>query len=101
MAKTTIQKLKLKKEMIELLQVIISVLDQKEEDTKKDYLPVGELDEQDTHWRTGELLWEDEEKTIPKKKKKYDYIEKPELDENDLAKIEAINQIRVAIEKLV
>ena len=101
MAKTSIQKLRVKKEVISFIEVIFDVLDQREDNVRKDYLPVRDSDEQDTHWKTGELLWEDEEKTIPKMKKVYDYVEKPELTDEDKAKLEAIEVIRTALEKLV
>ena len=101
MAKTSIQKLRVKKEVISFIEVIFDVLDQKEENVRKDFLPVRDSDEQDTNWKTGELLWEDEEKTIPKMKKEYDYVEKPELTDEDKAKLEAIEVIRIALEKLV
>lgn len=101
MAKTSVQKLKVKKEVITYLENVFSKLQDYEDNVKKNWQPVRDTDEQDTHWKTGELLWEDEEQTIPKMKKEYDYVDKKELDEDNLAKIEAIEVIRTALEKLV
>lgn len=101
MSKTSIEKIREKKQMLDLLQKILSTLDSEENDTKMEYRATGKTETQKKHWKTGELLWEDEEKTIPVYETKYDYVEKEEFSEDDKAKLEAINQIRTAIEKLV
>lgn len=101
MSKTSIEKIRVKKEMLDLLQDIMTMLADKETEVSKEYKNVGKTDKQRTNWKTGELMWEDEEKTIPLYEDNWEYVDKEELTENDKARIEAINQIRTTIEKLV
>lgn len=58
--------------------------------------------EQDTNWR-GELLWEDEEQTIPKKKRIYGYVDKVEADLDDEAKtrLKVYRNILKQLEKMI
>lgn len=90
-----------KREMLDLLETLYKELDDAERPIGKSYECVGKEEEQAKDWRTGELLWEDEEQTIPKYRDKWDWVEKSELDDNDKAKKEAIETIRKALDKLV
>ena len=90
-----------KREMLDLLETLYKELDDAEKPIGKSYECVGKEEEQSKDWRTGELLWEDEEQTIPKYRDKWDWVEKGELDDNDKAKKEAIETIRKALDKLV
>lgn len=64
---------------------------------------VVEKNVQGKDWRTGELLWEDEEKTIPKLEDKWGTIEIPreELDESQLAHLDAIDRLLDCLDSLV
>ena len=99
--KTSLQKLKVKVQVLDIIKRFYEILDSNEEDTSLEYTVVGKTDEQAVDWHTKEPLWEDEDKTIPKYKDKYDYVKKEVLDDDDKARLEAINQIRTALEKLV
>jgi len=99
--KTSLQKLKVKAQVLDIVKNFFETLDRYEEDTSQEYTVVGKTDEQAVDWHTKEPLWEDEEKTIPKYRDKYDYIQKENLDEDDKAKLEAINIVRATLEKLV
>lgn len=62
---------------------------------------IGKEDEQATRWSTGELLWEDEDKTIPLYRDKYGDVPKTTEDytEEDKIKITAIKKVMVMLEK--
>ena len=62
---------------------------------------VGKEEEQARSWKTDELLWEDEEHTIPKYKNKYDYVPKAELDEDDQITIDVCNGFLKKLDKLI
>ena len=101
MAKTTAI-IRDKKAMLEVIERLFSELDNIEEWEAKEYRQVGVEDEQATD-RNGNLLLEDEEKTVPKYRAKYDYVTIPknELSEDALAKLDAVSKVRTALEKLV
>ena len=90
----------------EVLEDLVKNLESKLEDAGKHYDKTGERI-QDYDWKDHEkiLLWEDEEQTIPKMRDVYDYI--PYTDEelknnpDAQARIEVINDIITALEKLV
>lgn len=92
---------------IEVLERLDKELDAIIRDSICEYKCVKETvtDEQDTAWRTGELLWEDEEHTIPKMRvdREWDYVPRPEetLTEEDKATQRAVDDIRKALLKLV
>lgn len=66
------------------------------------YECVGKSDRQSTDWRTGELLWEDEEQTIPKFENKYADIAVPEEQYDDMrARKVAIMNVLSKLEKLL
>lgn len=56
---------------------------------------------QDTDHTTGEPLWEDEAKTIPKMRDKYDYVEKDELSEEDNIRIKVYHKLMKDLEGLL
>ena len=101
MAKTT-EIIRNKKAMLDVMERLFRELDSIEEWEVKEYKKVGLENEQATD-REGNLLWEDDDKTIPKYRAKYDYVEIPKnmLCDDSIAKLEAIEKIRTALEKLV
>lgn len=99
--KTSLQKLKVKAQVIDIIKGIYERLNVFEDDVSQEYTVVGKTDEQAVDWHTKEPLWEDEDKTIPMYRDKYDYVKKEVLNDDDKARLEAINQIRTALEKLV
>lgn len=90
----------------EVLERLDKELDAILRDKLYDYRRVKETvtDEQDTSWRTGELLWEDEEKTIPKMRVdcEWDYVARPdeELTDEDKALRKAVDDVRKLLLKL-
>lgn len=99
--KTSLQKLKVKAQVLDIVKDFYERLDRYEEETSLEYTVVGKSDEQAVDWHTKEPLWEDEDKTIPKYRDKYDYVKKEDLSDDDKARLEAINVIRTTLEKLV
>lgn len=85
----------------EILGELYKFIEEKETGTMRDYRIVGTIDEQDTHWKTGELLWEDEEKTIPKMKAKWGYVAKEDLTDEEELYLKVCNRIKSALEKMV
>ena len=96
-------KIQMKKAMLDIIEELYKSLDDTEKNVTYSYEAVGKEEEQATDWRTGELRWEDEEKTIPYYKNKYDYVKRDEADfsDYDKAKLEAIAEIRKALDKLI
>lgn len=96
-------KVQLKKAQLDIIEKLFSTLDEAEKDTKSNFMVVGKKAEQAKSWRTGELLWEDEEKTIPKYEDKYDYVPIPEAELSDerKAKIKAIEDLREVLDKYI
>ena len=94
-------KFKEKQFMAEILNDLYNEVDEKEKSVRTNYEPIGE--KQDMDWRTGELLWEDEEKTIPKMTKEWGYVDKNEEDltEDDVLRIKVCQQIKAQLEKLI
>lgn len=97
------ERIKEKQAELEVLERLLNVLDREEKDCKQEYVCVGTSDEQETHWKTGEPLWEDEEQTKPKYKKIYDYVDVPEDKLSDKAKVKlaACAKFRTMLEKLI
>ena len=98
---TRVLTLKEKKALLAKVEELVQSLERDREYYAQDYKPVAKSDKQATHWKTGELLWEDEEKTIPKYEDIYDYVDKEELDDEDKAKITAVDRIIDALCDLV
>lgn len=85
----------------EVLGELYNVLATKERDIHQDYRVIGTSDEQDTHWKTGELLWEDDEKTIPRMKQIWGYVDKEELSEDEEIRVAVYKRLMAALEKML
>lgn len=83
----------------DILNELVNELDNKERGVKLESVRVGEY--QATDYKTGELRWEDEAKTIPVMYGQWDTQEKAELTEEDNAKLAIIDEIRKSLTKLV
>ena len=92
-------KFKEKKILADILDELYEVVEAKERSASTDYVPVGE--EQEKDWRTGELMWEDDEQTIPKMTKKWDYVEKETLSESDIILVNMCKHIKTQLEKMI
>lgn len=90
-----------KRMMLEVLEELMETLDTQEKNVRMEWGVVGKEDVQARNWKTDELVWDDEEKTIPHFNNKYDYIPKEDLSENDQIKLKAIEKIRATLEKMV
>jgi DNA/RNA-binding domain of Phe-tRNA-synthetase-like protein len=86
----------------EILVEIYEELETKLKNATKRYECVGKESEQARNWKTDELLWEDEEHTIPKYRDRYDYVEVPEdeLTEEEKMKTRVIKNIMAKLEKM-
>lgn len=96
-------KFKEKQYQAEILGELYETLERLEKNHTTEYRQVGVSDVQDRHWRTEELLWEDDEKTIPKMKTIWDYVPKDEseLTEDDRLHIHIIYTIKAQLEKMI
>lgn len=94
-------KFQIKKAEVDILTKLNEKLADLEKDNLMTYTVVGKETEQATDWRTGELLWEDEEMTIPKYRDHYDYVEKSVLTDDEKAFQAAVNTVRQALEKML
>ena len=97
------ERIKEKQAELEVLERLLNTLDNEERCYKQEYVQVGISDEQEKHWKTGELLWEDDEHTKPKYRKIYDYVDVPEDKLTDEAKVKlaACAKLRTMLEKLI
>ena len=86
----------------EILSDLYEELERMERNATKRYEAVGKETEQARDYRTNELLWEDEEKTIPKYRCTYDYVDVPEENLTDEEKLRArvIRNLKAKLEKL-
>ena len=86
-----------------VLTKIEELLDELIRNREMDYRPVGKETEQAKDWRTGELKWEDEEKTIPYYKDVWDYVRKDEDDisEEDRIMIDVCKAFSKKLDKLI
>lgn len=96
-------KFKEKQFMAEILNDLYTEVENKEESCRREYRKIGVTDVQDKHWSTGELLWEDEEKTIPKMKDEWGYVDKDDEDltEDDRLRIKVCQYIKAQLEKMI
>lgn len=94
-------KFKEKQILAELLDGLYADIDRKEQDARTEYKITGKEDEQAKDWRSGELLWEDEEKTIPKMRDKWETVPKEELNEEDEIRIKMCQYIKTQLEKMI
>lgn len=86
----------------EILKKISEAIKDFEKDTIMEYKVVGKESEQATDWRTGELKWEDEEKTIPCYRDKYEYVRltEEELNPEKRATLVAIDEVKAFLDKI-
>lgn len=85
------RKVKIKTELLRIMEDITATLDFKEKDIREEYVQLdGEVEEY-TDWKTGELKIRDKWGNRPK----------AELSEDDRLKLEAVDTIRKALEKLI
>ena len=94
-------KFQVKKHEVDILTKLNERLNDLEKDNLQSYEVIDPCAQQATDWRTGELLWEDEEKTIPKYRPEYGYVEKTTLNDDEQAFQAAVNTIRASLEKLL
>ena len=94
-------KFKEKQFTAEILADLYDEVERKEGNIRTHYQPIGE--KQAFDWRNNELLWEDEEKTIPKMEKEWGYVDKDEeeLTEEDRMKLKVCQQIKAQLEKMI
>ncbi len=96
-----------RRKRIEVLEALDKELDNLLKGCLYDYQCVKETvtDEQDRNWRTDELLWEDDEHTIPKMKvnREYDYVRRPDetLTDEDHAFQKAVEDVRKCLIKML
>ena len=90
-----------KKIMVEVLDELYSTLEAKVKSVHYEYKIVGKKDTQSRHWNTGELLWEDEEKTIPRMDDDWREVEKEELTEEDELRLKVYKYLMVQLEKML
>ena len=97
------EKIVAKKAYLTVLEKLADSLEAQRKDVLTDYKIIGKEDKQATNWKTGELLWEDEEKTIPKYENKWGYVDIPEeeLSEEAKATLKAIDDVEKSLEKLI
>jgi hypothetical protein len=86
----------------EVLSEVYEELENKLKYAGMSFEKVGVETEQARNYSTGELLWEDEEKTIPKYRDKYGYVpvSEEELTEEQKIKIRVIKKLMAKIENL-
>ena len=94
-------KFKEKQFTAEILSDLYNEVEQKEKSVRTEYTHIGE--KQDTDWKTGDLLWEDEAQTIPKMTKEWGYVDKDEEDltEEDRLRIKVCQNIKAQLEKMI
>ena len=96
-----------RRKRIEVLEELDKKLDDMLESQLCSYEVISETptDEQDKDWRTEELLWEDDEKTIPKMKvnREWGYVPRPEekLTDEDRAFQKAVEEVRKVLLKML
>lgn len=97
------EKIVAKKAYLTVLEKLADSLEAQRKDVLTDYRIIGKEDEQAKNWKTGELLWEDEAKTIPKYENKWGYADIPEeeLSEEAKATLKAIDDVEKSLEKLI
>ena len=99
--KRSITKIQQKRAELEILESLFRSVESIEKDACQRFEQTGK--EQDKDWRTGELKWEDEEKTIPKMTSKWEYvpITEDDMTDEEYAKYVAVASIKAHLEKLL
>lgn len=97
-----VNKFQLKKAEAEILESLNNALDERMKDAGQEYRKTGEQ-RQKKNWKTDELVWEDEEQTIPSMEEIWDYVEIPEseLSDDRVAIIMACTSLKKELEKLL
>ena len=85
----------------EVLEELYNVVESKKKDVFYTYGVTEPNGRQAKDWRTGELLWEDDEHTIPKMEDVWGEIEKEELSEEDLIRVEIYEGVLHMLEKML
>ena len=95
------ERVKERKYEIEILERICSLIEDEIKNVSNEYQLVGKEEEQARRYSTGELLYEDEEKTIPLYRDKYEFLPKQTLTDEDKARIAAYEKIADNICKMI
>ena len=95
-------KFKVMKAQAEILERIDALLDDIIKDVSYRYEAVGKEEEQATNWNN-ELMWEDDEHTIPHYRNKYEHVPIPEneMDETDRIKRDVCRRFSERLDKLI
>lgn len=91
------------KEKFAMLEVLKDVIERLESDRKYeacDYVQTGVETEQARRYN-GELLWEDEEQTIPKYNEIWEYVPKKDIPERCALKIAAIDRVLEELNNII
>ena len=98
----TINKFMERKIEAEVLAELYEELERKLRNATQRYESVGKETEQARDWKTNELLWDDEEHTIPRYRDRYEYVDVPEDELTDEEKLRAkvIKNLMTKLEKL-
>lgn len=88
-----------KKGLIEVLEQTFSYVNDIKNECTRDFRKVGE----EQRIRNGELCWEDEAKTIPEMRDKWDYVDlsADEMEDAVYAKYKACEAVLKALETLI
>lgn len=96
-----INKFEEKKIEAEILSELYEMVANRERAVHYTYGVVAKDDHQAKDWKTGELLWLDAEKTVPKMEDKWGDIPKEELSEKDQMAIRVYTRLMAALEKML
>ena len=96
-------RVQIKKAQLEVIEKLLNTLSDMRRDATQDYRVIGKEDKQATNWKTGELLWEDEEKTIPRYDNKWGYVPLTgeEMTDDKKALLQAIEDMEKSLDKMV
>ena len=96
-------KFKEKKIEADILGELYEMVDSRERAARQDYRVVQKNGKQATDWKTGEPLWLDEAKTVPKMEDIYGTVEKTEeeLTDDDHLRIKVCQRLKLALEKML
>ena len=86
---------------VEMLGRLYKTVESEIIDVQHEYKVTGKSTEQAKNWRTGELLWQDDEHTVPLMADVYGSVEKEELSEYDQLRIAVYKRILTALEKMI
>lgn len=85
---------------VAILEALDQHLSELEDNRKTEYAPTGKRFQR-KDWKTGELKWLDEAKTIPDMAEEYGNVAKKELSEEDKLYLEEIKHIRDSLDRLL